>query len=51
MKNNMEDQEEIRQKMEEEEHKLLQENCLNYYDEIGITFKCYEVVSNLWVSI
>ena len=41
----MEDHREIEQNMEEEEHKLLQENDLNYYDEISITLKCYEDVS------
>ena len=29
----------IQQKMEDEEHKLLQENDLNYYDKISITLK------------
>ena len=35
----MEDHIDIQQKMEEEEHKLLQENDLNYYDKISITLK------------
>ena len=36
---NMESHFDIHQKMEDEEHKLLQENDLNYYDQISITLK------------
>ena len=42
----MESHFEEEQKMEEEELQLLQKNDLNYYDEISITLKCYEDVSN-----
>ena len=43
----MEDHFGIQQKMEYEEHKLLQENDLNYYDQISITLKWYGDVSNI----
>ena len=37
----MEDHQEMEEKMKEEEHNILQQNCLNYYDQISITLKCY----------
>ena len=48
---NMEDHKEIGEKMQEEEHKLLQENYLNYYDQISLTLKCYGDVSNIFEDI
>ena len=47
----MEDHKEIGEKMQEEEHKLLQENYLNYYDQISLTLKCYGDVSNIFEDI
>ena len=38
---NMEDHQELEEKMKEEEHNLLQQNYVNYYDQISITLKCY----------
>ena len=42
----MENHWEIEDKMEDEELNSLQGNDLNYYDQISITLKCYEDVSN-----
>ena len=47
----MESQEELEDKMQEEELKLLQQNYLNYYDKISITLTCYGDVSNLLLNI
>ena len=43
---NMDDHQELEEKMIEEEHNLLQQNYLNYNDQISITLKWYGDVSN-----